>query len=101
MIRITEDYILELKQLICKQWLLSLFQNKKGFELLGTVKKKNHFRSVKLWSIYSSSAYPNLQQNFYGADHLDERMLQMTAQVLSTEAKVMPTAMEKYILVYP
>lgn len=77
------------------------FQNKKNSELSGTFKKKNHFSSIKLWSFYSSSAYTNFHPNFYGADHLDEWMLQMTIQVLSTEAKVMPAAMEKYILVDP
>lgn len=80
---------------------VSLFQNKKNSELSGTILEKNNFSSVKLWSIYSSSAYSNFHPNFYGADHLDKWMLQMTTQVLSTEAKVMPAAMEKYILVDP
>lgn len=82
-----EEYLLELKKMCSRLAFLC-------FKIIKTLSFRhdfwNYFCSVKLWTLYRSSAYSNFHPDFYDADHLEGWTREGTTPVLYTEAKGMP-----------
>lgn len=93
-----EEYLLELKKMCGRLAFLC-------FKIIKTLSFRhdfwNYFSSVKLWTLYRSSAYSNFHPDFYDADHLEGWTREGTTPVLYTEAKGMPRTCNNLSLLSP
>lgn len=93
-----EEYLLKLKKM-CSRLAFLYFKIIKALSFRHDF--WNYFSSVKLWTLYRSSACSNFHPDFYDADHLEGWRWVGTTPVLYTEAKDMSSSCNHLSLLSP